>query len=461
MRTTIPKTAGMLLRLILAAVLTGALASTTGVTAGGSPAPAATPTAVLDRRAETATASPATIETPLAHVAMRVRRGDSLRQLLDAQGILLDGNALSLVYQLNPNLLTVDPLPPGRDLTLPSVRGNQELQHYLKSGSRFRVSVASSVKQDLRRTGESLQALALRAHELPAATWGGESDRQTALASISQTAQYIKTLAQLAEDNSTALDPEMLRLALAEARWVQRHTAAVLATATNATDIAWTDGHYVRSTNATGRDVNLEYIVTAFDPTNYDRDVAWTDGHYVRWTETTGRDVNLEYVVTAFDPTNYDRDILWTDGYYVRWPQNTSVTPHYPAWTSEDRQGFSEVMDDFNQQAKGLNEIRGAGRLSDRPPDALVVVTTVRGENMMPVSGLRIYYAAPMLKDSNSDIGWFPTFSPKASKRLPEAQFLFWAGHDGDFTPLTPRVPLKVRKQQQDAPLTLQLLVQR
>ena len=120
-------------------MLSGALASTAGAKAGASPAAAAPSTAVLERPAETATASPARIETPLAQVVTRVRRGDSLGQLLDAQGIALDGDALSLVYKLNPTLQSVSTLAPGKELTLPSVRGDQQFERYLKSGARFRV----------------------------------------------------------------------------------------------------------------------------------------------------------------------------------------------------------------------------------------------------------------------------------------------------------------------------------
>lgn len=38
-----------------------------------------------------------------------------------------------------------------------------------------------------------------------------------------------------------------------------------------------------------------------------------------------GRDTAYDsgpYVVSGFDPTDYDRDIIWADGFFVRWPQS-------------------------------------------------------------------------------------------------------------------------------------------
>jgi general secretion pathway protein G len=37
-----------------------------------------------------------------------------------------------------------------------------------------------------------------------------------------------------------------------------------------------------------------------------------------------GRDdsaISGTYMVTGFDPTDYDQDIIWADGFFVRWPQ--------------------------------------------------------------------------------------------------------------------------------------------
>jgi prepilin-type N-terminal cleavage/methylation domain-containing protein len=31
-----------------------------------------------------------------------------------------------------------------------------------------------------------------------------------------------------------------------------------------------------------------------------------------------------EYVVSGFDPTDYDQDIVWADGFFVRWPQGVT-----------------------------------------------------------------------------------------------------------------------------------------
>ena len=30
-----------------------------------------------------------------------------------------------------------------------------------------------------------------------------------------------------------------------------------------------------------------------------------------------------DYIVTSFDPTDYDQDVVWADGFMVRWPQKS------------------------------------------------------------------------------------------------------------------------------------------
>ena len=62
-------------------------------------------------------ASPA---PPLVTTTVRAE-GEPIEELLRGQRIRPGGDALALVYLLNPGLASVDPLPPGTSLVLPAV----------------------------------------------------------------------------------------------------------------------------------------------------------------------------------------------------------------------------------------------------------------------------------------------------------------------------------------------------
>jgi hypothetical protein len=362
---------------LAAAALTGRPAPTLAAPPSTSaPAAAAEATAIVEPTPNAALGQPARIEAPLGRVAIRVRRGDALDKLLGTQGIALDGNSLALVYTLNPNLRHAAALAPGTELVLPTARDRPELRQVLAQGGRARVNLAAAVKRELHGSADSLRALTVQAAEVPARGWGGEAAKQTTLAQISRAADHVSALAQLADDNSTPLDPEALRITLAEARWLERTLRSTLQRASQV---------FIRASDEGDK-----------------------------------------------------------------------------AWTATDRERLSAVLADFTVQASGLNEIRGGPGdpgIPDRLADALVVVK-VDDQQQAPFPGLRIYYVPPALLDSQADVGWFYTLSPKASRRLPEAHFLLWAGRDGDFTPLTPRVPVEVRRQPQDHAIEVQLRVQ-
>lgn len=274
---------------------------------------------------------------PLETLAVTVRAGETIDKLLRQMGIHPDGEALSVVYSLNPGLESLSPLAAGTRITLPAAKGRGTSD----AAELLRLSVAAPTKKALLTANQALGPVVEKVSSLPAARFAGPENKEEVVGALDEIRGYLDELNRRIEDGSRAFSPEMLRQSLAEARLVQ----------------SLLDG-FVKSGKALA---------------------------------------------------------------------------------DADRETIIAISEDMNLKARNFDAAGAQGKLPPRWRDARVVVP-VQGE------GLRVYYVPRLLARSKDAAGQLPVSGSKAAGRLPEGEYLVWAGREGDPAPLTRQVPVQVRK---------------
>jgi hypothetical protein len=90
------------------------------------------------------------------------RRDSNIDNLLRAHGIRPDVESYTLIYDLNPNLESLDRLPEGTKLVLPSVKGGPRLRQKLKSGHIVMLNLDKGLKDRLAGNVVALRSLSMR-----------------------------------------------------------------------------------------------------------------------------------------------------------------------------------------------------------------------------------------------------------------------------------------------------------
>jgi hypothetical protein len=107
----------------------------------------------------------------------------NIYDLLVANGIEPDVEAFTVVYDLNPSLLHIDPLPSG-DLVLPKITGGDKFQDKLRHGYLVMLTVDSDLRQGLASSVSELQDLSGRFASLPSDRFSSPSIRGEMLSNI-------------------------------------------------------------------------------------------------------------------------------------------------------------------------------------------------------------------------------------------------------------------------------------
>jgi hypothetical protein len=131
-----------------------------------------------------------------------VESGYKIKDLLQARSIDPDGEALSAVYVLNPEVEDVDALAPGTRLVLPAVPREKA-----DPGSRVQLVLLPDTKRDLQATARAIDGLAAERKEISEA--------------LSSIRGYLEDLNVHIEDKDVPLSPEMLLQSLDGARFVR------------------------------------------------------------------------------------------------------------------------------------------------------------------------------------------------------------------------------------------------
>lgn len=155
---------------------------------------------------------------PLVTTAVNVE-GEPIEELLRSQRIRPGGDALALVYLLNPGLGSVDPLPSGRALVLPAVSAAEAAR--MPPGSLVRVSVAPQAKREILASDLSLGPIVERVNLLPAARFEGPDEKEEVIGALDEIRGFLELLNGGITDGKLPLHPEVLRQSLAEARLIK------------------------------------------------------------------------------------------------------------------------------------------------------------------------------------------------------------------------------------------------
>lgn len=108
----------------------------------------------------------------------------NIYDLLTANGIEPDVEAFTVVYDLNPSLLRIDPLPSGVTLVLPKVAGGDKLQDKLRHGYLVMLTMDDDLRQQLARSTSDLQGLSSQFSSLPTERFASPSTREEMLSNL-------------------------------------------------------------------------------------------------------------------------------------------------------------------------------------------------------------------------------------------------------------------------------------
>ncbi len=162
--------------------------------------------------------------------------GEPIEELLRDRGIRPGGDALALVYLLNPSLASVDRLPPGTSLTLPAVPAAEAAR--MPPGTLVTLRLAPMTKRALLEIDSSLGPIVERVNLLPAARFEGADAKEDVVGGLDEIRGFLALLNTGATGGKLPLPPEVLHQSLAEVQLVKTILEAFVKTgkAMGATD---------------------------------------------------------------------------------------------------------------------------------------------------------------------------------------------------------------------------------
>jgi hypothetical protein len=163
---------------------------------------------------------PAAGEAPLPSLVTSTVtvQGEPIEELLREQRIRPSGDALALVYLLNPGLVSVDPLPAG-SLVLPAVSATEAAR--LPAGALVAVSLAPKIKREILGSDFSLGPIVEKVNLLPAARFAGADEKEEVVGALDEIRGFLDLLNTGITGGKLPLHPEVLRQSVAEARVVK------------------------------------------------------------------------------------------------------------------------------------------------------------------------------------------------------------------------------------------------
>jgi len=107
-----------------------------------------------------------------------VQAGATIYDLLMANGVEPDVEAYTLVYDLNPSLSHVDPVPIGLTLVLPKISGGDKLEAMFSQGYRVMLTVDQALRQEIAQSASDLQDLSGPFESLPADRFASSASQE-------------------------------------------------------------------------------------------------------------------------------------------------------------------------------------------------------------------------------------------------------------------------------------------
>ena len=146
-------------------------------------------------------------------------RGEPIEELLRDQRIRPSGDALALVYLLNPSLASVDPLPAGKALLLPAVPAAEAAR--MPAGSLVALSLAPKIKREILASDFSLGPIVEKVNLLPVARFAGPDEKEEVVGALDEIRGFLDLLNTGITGGKLPLHPEVLRQSMVEARLVK------------------------------------------------------------------------------------------------------------------------------------------------------------------------------------------------------------------------------------------------
>lgn len=145
--------------------------------------------------------------------------GEPIEELLRVRRIEPGGDALALIYVLNPGLAQVDPLPSGTALVLPGLPAADTAR--MAPGALVRVSVVPAIKRELLASDLALGPVVEKVNLLPAVRFEGLDEKEEVVGALDEIRGFLELLNLGITEEKLPLHPEVLRQSLAEARLVK------------------------------------------------------------------------------------------------------------------------------------------------------------------------------------------------------------------------------------------------
>ena len=145
-----------------------------------------------------------------------VQAGTKIGDLLRSRSIAPNGDALSAVYLLNPEVRSLDPLEAGTSLVVPSIASDRAFP-----GALVRLSLVPQTKRELETAAGAIGPLVSQLRELPAERVGQPPEREEVLAALDEVVLYLDEVNSLVDKGDAPLSPEMLAQSLAGATLVR------------------------------------------------------------------------------------------------------------------------------------------------------------------------------------------------------------------------------------------------
>jgi len=148
---------------------------------------------------------------------VKVESGASLEGLLKANGIFYDADAVTAVFNLNPDMKAAE-ISPGSEILLPVVRGNSEIKQSLRQGDLVAITLDVELKRNLMKARTRLESLVPRV----VIRWENNPKTKDAAQAIASIDEGVATISQTANAKTSPIPSEMLFLAVKEAEYVER-----------------------------------------------------------------------------------------------------------------------------------------------------------------------------------------------------------------------------------------------
>lgn len=134
-----------------------------------------------------------------------VQAGTRIGELLRSRSIKPNGDALSVVYLLNPGVRDVGELAAGTSLMVPALAGDRTAP-----GELVQLSLEPQAKRRLKSMSPQIAGLAAELRGLPGEGVGAPGERDAVLAALDQVMSYLGKVNVVLEEGAAPFSPELL-----------------------------------------------------------------------------------------------------------------------------------------------------------------------------------------------------------------------------------------------------------